>query len=551
MKTMTQALRRASIDRGTQAGALVLLLALLACGTDYSEYEVDASRHDSGSLNYDAGNWDVQVDAGDNRQLHLIPAPRSVTLSEGQFVVEAGARLIAELEAQPIAENLARLLRRASGFELPVVAQTEQAGDIVFELDDSLEAMHAEAYELVVNEDRVRIRARTINGLFYATVSLRQLLPPAIEGESTSGLELILPNVVIEDEPRFEWRGFSFDVARHFFGVDEVKRLIDLASYHKLNRLHLHLTDDQGWRIEIKSWPNLALYGGSTEVGGGPGGYYTQAEYTELVNYAESRFVTLVPEIDLPGHSQAALASYPELNPSGEAPPLYTGVDVGFSSLWLGAEITERFVEDVLGEIAELTPGPYLHVGGDEATNTAPTEYRSFMQWVDQVVEQHGKTLIGWCDAGEAELSESGIVQHWYTGCAGTAKAADRGMNVVLSPADRAYLDMKYSDDFPFGHTWAGVIDVRKAYEYTPSLPEVRDDQILGVEAALWTEFVETREQIDQLVFPRLAGHAEIAWSPARPRSFSEYRERLAHHGARLAQLGVDFYRSPLVDWAP
>jgi hexosaminidase len=482
--------------------------------------------------------------------LNLIPLPKSVTVGTGHLHLTRTTRIVAPAEITSVAQQLAIILQRSTGLPLAVVAPPERRGDIVLELDSQLDALGSEGYELQVGEDRARIRAQAPAGLFYGTVTLRQLLPPKIEATAAVSDETWrLPRVAIEDTPRFEWRGLSFDVARHFFGVDDIKRVIDLAAYHKLNRLHVHLTDDQGWRIEIQSWPRLATYGGSSLVGGGPGGYYTRADYTNIVEYAAQRFITVIPEIDMPGHTNAALASYAELNADGTPPPLYTGTEVGLSSLWLGAEITLSFVDDVLREVAELTPGPYLHVGGDEAAGTSAAAYNAFMASVDAIVRKYGKRLIGWCEAGEAELATSALLQHWHTDCAGTIRGAERGNKIILSEANYAYLDMKYTESSPIGHTWAGFIEVQKAYEWTPVVSGVAETAIFGIEAALWTEFVETRDQADYMMFPRLAGHAEIGWSNATGRAFSEYRVRLAHHGKRLEALGVSFYRSSQVDW--
>jgi hexosaminidase len=429
------------------------------------------------------------------------------------------------------------------------VSAPAQAGDIEFTIDPSLSALGAEGYRLEIGADHIRLSAATSAGLYYATVTLRQLLPARIEASSVQTGPWQIPRLSIEDVPRFAWRGYSFDVARHFFGLDELKRQIEFAAYHKLNRFHLHLSDDQGFRIEIKSWPKLTEIGGSTQVGGGPSGFFTQEQYKELVAYAADRFVTIVPEIDMPGHTQAALASYAELNPDGKAKELYTGTKVGISTLWFDGEITYKFVDDVLREVSELTPGPYIHVGGDEAPGTDRTKYRAFVKAVDAIVKKYGKTLAGWCEVGEAELTKGSFVQDWRDDCIGSVNGAKNGMNVIVSSAKTAYLDMKYNDKMTIGHNWAGYVEVQKAYDWQPSVKNVADSAIAGVEAALWTEFIATRAHIDFMVFPRLAGHAEIAWSRAEGRSFAEYRTRLAQHGRRLTALGIGFYKSPQVDW--
>ena len=493
----------------------------------------------------------VTVDQDPVDALNLVPLPATVTLGTGHVHLSSATRLVAAAEVAPIAELLAGVLRRSTGFPFQVVDAAEQAGDIVLARDAALSSLGAEGYRLEVADDRARLSAPELAGLFYATITLRQLLPAAVEAPSVAAPETTwrLPRVTIEDAPRFSWRSLSFDVARHFFGPEETKRLIDLAAFHKLNRLHLHLTDDQGWRLEILSRPNLTTVGGSTQVGGGTGGFYTQADYQALVQYASERFITVVPEIDVPGHTGAALSSYPELNPNGEAPPLYTGTAVGLTSLMLGETVTSEFIDAVFAEVAQLTPGPWLHVGGDEASNTDQAEYEAFMAEVSGVVAKYGKTLVGWCEVGTADLGAGGIVTDWHINCDGTTQGAAQGMKVVLSPADRTYLDMKYDENTPIGGDWAGLVSVQKAYDWEPTFAGIDQAAIIGIEAALWTETVSTREHIDLMVFPRLCGHADLAWSNATGRGWDEYRERLAAHGSRLYALGVGYYQAPEVDW--
>jgi hexosaminidase len=317
-----------------------------------------------------------------------------------------------------------------------------------------------------------------------------------------------------------------------------------------LNRLHLHLSDDQGWRLAIRSWPRLARHGGATEVGGGPGGFYTQREYAGLVAYAASKQVTVVPEIDMPGHTNAALASYARLSCDGKAPPLYSGIEVGFSSLCIDKELTYGFVDDVVGEVAALTPGPYLHIGGDEAQATAPDDYVRFLRRVQAIVRGHGKRMVGWEETARAGLHRTSIAQHWHDPLLAN-RAVEQGARVIMSPASKTYLDMKYTPDTELGLTWAGTTTVRDAYAWDPATQAsgVRERDILGVEAPLWSETTETAADLDFLAFPRLLGHAEIAWSPARGRTWKEYRHRLAAHGPRLRGLGVGFHASPEIPW--
>jgi hexosaminidase len=410
----------------------------------------------------------------------------------------------------------------------------------------------AEGYELTVSPRRIDIVAREPAGVFYGVQTLRGLLPVAVEyvAARPRPRPFSVPAVRIVDAPRFEWRGAMLDVSRHFFGMAAVQRYIDLLAMLKINRLHLHLADDQGWRIEITRWPNLARHGGSTEVGGGPGGFYTQEDYTAIVRYAQERFITIVPEIDMPGHTNAALASYAELNCDNVAPPLYTGIEVGFSALCVEKEVTYQFIDDVVREIAALTPGPYFHIGGDEVKTLTAEQYRSFIERVQGIVESHGKQMIGWDEIAPVNLLPTSIVQHWRPKST-PREAMDRNIKLIMSPAHRAYLDMKYHKETPIGLDWAGVIEVRDAYDWDPaSLVEgVTEQSILGVEGPLWSETLGTMSDVEYLAFPRIAALAETAWSPQKHRRWDDFRVRLGTQAMRWVALGVNFYRSPDVPW--
>ena len=343
------------------------------------------------------------------------------------------------------------------------------------------------------------------------------------------------------DSPRYEWRGVMLDVARHFFGVDDVKRFVDVIARYGFNRLHLHLTDDQGWRIEIKSWPRLAEVGGSTAVGGGPGGWYTQDDYAEIVAFAAKRGIVVVPEIDLPGHVNAALVAYPELAPAGYSPEPYTGTDVGFSSLDVTNERTYEFVEDVVGEVAALTTGAFFHIGGDEAAATPSADYVAFVERLAEIVVHHGKQLVGWEEIARANLPQGTIVQHWKDPAL-AERAVAQGLDIIMSPASRTYFDLKYDESTELGTTWAGYVGVRDAYDWDPG-------DVLGVEAALWSETLESFADVEYMAFPRLLALAEVANVPAAERDWEDFRARLAEHEPELAALGVNFFRSPEIPW--
>ncbi|HSN75160.1 MAG TPA: family 20 glycosylhydrolase [Anaerolineae bacterium] len=485
----------------------------------------------------------------------IIPLPVSITDTGDVFTLSSDTIIAGDPkndELASIGAYLAQWLGSAgfataqTGFDTAPAGtptQPTEAGAILLTTAGADPALGDEGYQLTVTPDGVAIAANQPAGVFYGAQTLRQLLPPAQESGAAHSGPWTIPTVVIRDAPRFAWRGMMLDVARHFFSVEDVKRLIDLMAAYKLNRLHVHLTDDQGWRLMIESWPRLAEVGSKTGVDGDPGGYYTQAEYTELVEYARSRYIDIVPEIDLPGHTNAALASYPELNCDGQAPPLYTGIEVGFSSLCIDKEITYRFLDDVMRELAALTPGPFIHVGGDEAHSTSDADYETFMARVQEIVRSHGKQMLAWEEAAHIELAPGSAVQHWHNEMA--ARAAGQGAQVIMSPAAYTYLDMKYDDSTALGLNWAGNVSVEKAYTWDPATvqPGVPEAAILGVEAPLWTETVRTMDDLEFLVFPRLLGYAEIGWSPAEGRSWDEYRQRLAGHAARLGASGVNAYR--------
>ncbi|MGE5527939.1 MAG: beta-N-acetylhexosaminidase [Patescibacteria group bacterium] len=484
----------------------------------------------------------------------VIPKPVSAAGTDGVFTLTASTSIRvspANDEMLRLGRYLADRLNPATGYVIRVSpeASAPAPGDIILALSED-PSLGEEGYRLAVAPEAVTLTAPRPAGIFWGIQTIRQLLPPAIEGGKVQSSPWTMPAGAIMDRPRFAWRGAMLDVARHFYGVREIERFLDLMAYYKLNRLHLHLTDDQGWRIMIESWPRLALRGGKTAVGGGRGGYYTQEQYAGIVAYARDRFITIVPEIDLPGHTNAALASYAELNCTGKAPPLYTGTRVGLSSLCLEKEITRRFVRDVLGEIAALTPGPYLHIGGDEAKATKEADYISFIGWVQEIVAAHGKQAIGWEEIAKGELAATSIVQHWRDkGLA--VRAAARGARVIMSPASRVYLDMKYDPSTSLGLTWAGCIDVPDAYAWEPAAwtAGVSEANILGVEAPLWTETIRTMAELEYMAFPRLPGVAEIGWSQAAGRSWLEYRIRLGAHGPRLRALGINYHPSKKVPW--
>ncbi len=483
----------------------------------------------------------------------IIPKPLSVTGTGHVFKINRQTVIYVQEgsdELMGVGQFLAEKLRPATGFPLEVKATSAAPEEGVYLALAPDISTGSEGYRLEITPKLVSLTASAATGAFYGVQTIRQILPAKIEQAELQKGPWYLATGTITDHPDYGYRGMMLDVARHFFGVDDVKKLIDQMAYYKLNMLHLHLADDQGWRIEIKSWPNLSTIGGKTEVGGGEGGFYTQEQYADLVNYAKSRFITVIPEIDMPGHTNAALASYAELNCNGKATELYTGTDVGFSTLCTKKEVVYKFIDDVFAELAALTPGPYLHMGGDESHATALEDYIPFVNRVQEIVRSHGKQIIGWDEIALSALKDSTIAQYWAK-ADNARKAVEQGAKIIMSPAAHAYLDMKYDSTTVLGLHWAGYIEVDKGYNWDPAslVPEIKKENILGIEAPLWSETVTNLQEVELLVFPRLQGYAEIGWTPAGLRNWDEYKLRLANHGERMKARGINFFASNVVPW--
>lgn len=464
--------------------------------------------------------------------LPLVPLPARVAVEDGTLRIPS-----VRIEGHPAT---AALLRR----ELAPKGGEDAVGIVLSIEGDG----PAEGYVLDTRGPGIRITGRDAAGLYYGTRTLLQLLHRTDEGWS-------VPRVLIEDAPRFAYRGVMLDVARHFFDVDDVKAFIDRAADLKFNHLHLHLTDDQGWRIQIDSWPLLTERAASSDASGGAGGFFTKADFGQIVDYAAERHITIVPEIDLPGHTHAVGVAYPDLveepwlteasideakrlgQPTPEHGEPYAGWGVGHSSLRLHDERIYGFVTDVLTEVAAMTPGPYLHIGGDECLGTSPDDFAAFFERATRIAAETGKTPVAWHEAGAVQnLAEGTIGQYWGSVEPHGSHAEHathfvvRGGRLIMSPSDRTYLDIKPSADFPLGLAWAGIVPLQVAYDWDPAdVVGVPEDAILGVEAPLWTETVETLEQADTLLYPRLFAHAETAWSPREgaERTWESFRARL------------------------
>ncbi|WP_376778054.1 family 20 glycosylhydrolase [Inconstantimicrobium mannanitabidum] len=478
----------------------------------------------------------------------IIPKPRSFQKGNGKFVLKKDASIYVKgntdeetEEISKIAEFIKEKFKGSTGFELNIIkSDNPPAGSIYLTTVGSDQSLGNEGYKIETTGDIVKVIAYKPEGISRALQSLRQLLPAAIESKNVvTNVEWSIPVSTINDKPEYAYRGLMLDVARHFFTVDEVKRQIDHAALYKINSVHLHLSDDQGWRLEIKKWPDLTTIGGSTEVGGGPGGYYTQEQFKDLVKYAAERYVEIIPEFDMPGHSNAALASYGFLNPDGKKKPLYTDIKVGFSSFMTHDEKTYQFIEDVIKEVAEISPSKYIHIGGDEAENTKKEDYDYFVGRVSEIVKKHGKTPIGWDPIDTSpKIDLTTVLQNWKDS---NQAAREKGMNIIVSIAKKAYLDMKYNEKTPYGLDWAGYIPVETAYKWdlTDYAPQ---KLVLGIEAPLWTETISDTKAMDYMIYPRLLGYAEIGWTPKEQRDWNEYRARLEKQGLRFKTLGINYY---------
>ena len=474
----------------------------------------------------------------------VVPAPVQATQTPGvTFTIPADPTIITmagSTEAAHVGAYLADLLGGATTRE----GTDPVSGGVALLLDPTVGT--GEEYQLEVNAGGVTIRAGTGVGLFWGVQTLRQLMP------AQTRAPVPVPGGRIVDAPRFAYRGVMLDVARHFFDVAAVERLIDLVAMYKVNYLHLHLTDDQGWRIAVDGWPRLTEVGAATEVGGFTGGYYTEDDYRQIVEYAADRYLTVVPEIDLPGHTNAALASYAELTCDGVAPAPYTEIGVGFSALCPTSDAVGRLIDDTLGELAELTPGPYLHIGGDEAPTLNADDYATIVDRAQEIVARDGKTTVAW-QAVAADAAPSTVLQYYIDDqdVPALLGAATAGTKVIMSPANHAYLDQKYDPQTRIGLTWAGPTSVEEAYGWDPAtyLPGVGEEAVLGVEAPLWTETVTTVDDIEYLMFPRLSAIAEIGWSPASTHNWTAFRQRLGAQAPRWTALGVDFARADGVPW--
>lgn len=511
-----------------------------------------------------------------NAEISLVPEPSLFILEEKSFLFSKNTTIFVEDEYQKSAANyLSDIFRNASGYEL-AFANSRTGANIVFSKDDTLKS---EGYSLVIDPKQIVIKAGDAAGYFYAIQTLRQLLPPAIETKSNSFKEYLVPCVTINDAPRFSWRGMHMDFSRHFFTVDEVKTFLDYMALYKLNTYHMHLTDDQGWRVEIKKYPLLTEKGawriesshdkeckklakmnpsfaideqhyhnrdGQTMYGG----FYTQEQIKEIVAYASERHIEVIPEIDMPGHFKSAIDNYPYLSCSNEA---------GWGQLFsipacLGKETSYEFAKNVLSEIAALFPSQYIHIGGDEV-NTKPWKQCLHCQKIlkeNQIQNEHelqsyfnknieaflktkGKKLIGWDEIVEGGLSQDATIMWWRNWAPNMRNiAADNGNNIIICP------DFEYYFDFTNEAT-----PIEKVYNYEPIPEEFSENQakfIIGVQANLWSEWIPNFERLEYQAFPRMLALAETGWTIKENRNFEDFLKRMSSQYIRLDDLGIHFY---------
>jgi len=509
-----------------------------------------------------------------------VPLPASFQQAQGKFTLKADDQIqINSPAAAKEAEKLAEGLRLSTGFPLKVVSTEAR---VRVGMDESLTAsVGKEGYQLNITTGQVQLTAADSEGLFHGIQTLRQLFPPAaFSPTKVDGVEWSAACTRIKDQPRFGWRGFMLDESRHFFGPDYVKHLLDAMAARKLNVFHWHLTDDDGWRIEIKSWPKLTEIGAwrgtecklpNTREGESHkryGGFYTQEQIREIVDYAAERHINILPEIDLPGHCLAVTTAYPETLPTvGDDTVSVQGVKSNVISP--AREENYRMVDDIMREVASLFPFQYIHIGGDEVNHEAWSKdpavkelmtrekltnlsavQNHFTRRLETIIGSHQRRMIGWNEIlGGGKLREDTTVMAW-TGTGPGFEAAKKGHPVIMAAGPFCYFDMGYGGpDEPKGHWWAGNIETSKTYSFDPisggNLTPDQQSLIMGPHSALWTEFVTDANGADYKIFPRLCALAEVGWTPQDRRSWEDFSKRLGPDLERLSHQGIAFRVPP------
>jgi len=495
----------------------------------------------------------------------IIPKPLSQKIGNGSFIFNNDVAIVSEPKLQEVSNYFTLYLKDNYNFELSNNNSTKK---ITFKIDDSIN--NDEGYELNVSKNDITIKSKHAKGAFYAVQSLIQLLP--LPSDLNSFKILCLR---IKDQPQFTYRGMHLDVGRHFFSVDFIKKYIDLMARLKMNTFHWHLTEDQGWRIEIKKYPKLqeiAAFRKETLIGhyndqphqfdGKPyGGFYTQEQIKEVVAYAKTRQVTIIPEIEMPGHSQAAIAAYPELGCSGEQVEVATKWGV-FDEVYCPKESTFKFLEDVIDEVVALFPGKYIHIGGDEApkTNWKNCEYCQklikkeglkdehglqsyFIARMEKYINSKGKQIIGWDEILEGGLAPNATVMSWR-GTSGAVQAAKEGHDVILTPGSHCYFDHYQSENENEPLAIGGFLPLEKVYHFNPIPEELSEEEskyVLGAQGNVWTEYMQTEKQVEYMAFPRAIALSEVLWSSPKHKNYSDFIHRLEQYQKRLDQLEVNY----------
>lgn len=507
----------------------------------------------------------------------IIPMPSSVEAGAGAFSLEASTAITladpGDDEVRDLVERWADPIRNRSGLTLTISADASGPGGAI---SVGVTGGTPESYRLSVDASGVSVLGGDHAGLFYGLQTLAQLLPAGVaDGAAAAAGPIEVPSLDIDDAPRFGYRGMHLDVARHFHGPDFVKRYIDMLARYKLNRFHWHLTEDQGWRIQIDRYPRLTEVGAfrpETHVGHGRdefagdgqphGGFYTKDEVRDIVAYAAERYITIIPEIEMPGHSQAALAAYPELGCT-EGPFEVAQTWGVFEDIYCPKEETFEFLENVLAEVIELFPGELVHVGGDEAPKTRWEEsdfvqalmereglddemamQSWFIRRIERFLNANGKRLIGWDEILEGGIAPNATVMSWR-GTVGGIEAAREGHDVVMTPYSHLYFDYYQSEEqdaepFAIG----GFLPLDTVYSYEPVPDELTPAEaahILGAQANVWTEYMKTADHVEYMVFPRMLALSEVVWSARDRKDYGSFTNRLAWHFDRLEAMGVRF----------
>lgn len=479
----------------------------------------------------------------------LIPKPKSVTeTNQGPFVITHADRV-----QSAGTDGLQAVVRRVSNALKLGDETTSEDGRIQLVLEPAPEETTTpqsgggETYTLQITPDVVTLTAASEKGLHRGAETLAQLLVETELGEK------VLPACVIEDEPRYGWRGLSMDVARTFFPVDEIKGLIDLLSLYRMNTLHLHLSDDQGWRLEVPELPRLTSVSGKTAVQGHRAGFYSTQDFKNIVEYAADRGIDVIAEFDTPGHTNAASHAYGELTASGKPAEAYTGTEVGFSMLSPDAPFAETFLSEIFETAAQQSSSPYVHIGGDEASDDPKLGYTEFIERAADAVTKAGKKTVAWQEAAKAELPEGAVLQWWHSGAdpSKVVAAVRDGKKVLMTPVPHTYLDLKYNAETPRGQSWAGFVELWDSYDWNPEeqIDGVTEQDVIGVEAAMWTEYIQDYQQLTYMLLPRLPAIAEVAWTPVEDQDYDDFTSRLGSHPKYWDQRGLSWHASPGVKW--